>query len=113
MNYIPERKDVIWLDFEPLRENEIGKYRLALVLTNQAYNKSGFLICSPISTSIRGTDLEVQINDMESQSVVVTNIVQTFKWKARKPKFIKRVSDETYNDVLRRLLPFLTGEVFK
>ena len=35
--YIPERNDIIWLDSEPTKGNEIGKYRLALVLSSKAY----------------------------------------------------------------------------
>ena len=53
--YIPERRDVVWLDFEPTKGKEIGKYRLALVLSSRQYNqKTGLLICCPISSSIRG-----------------------------------------------------------
>ena len=103
---------MIWLDFEPSIENEIGKYRPALVLTSKDYNKSGFLMCCPISTSIRGTELEVRIEGLETPSVVVTNIIQTFKWTARKPKFIVRIDVDTYGNVLKRLMPFITGMVF-
>lgn len=111
-SFIPDRKDLIWLDFEPSVANEIGKYRPALVLTSKNYNKTGFLICCPVSTSIRGSELEVEVSDLGSPSVVVTNIVQTFKWTARKPKFIARVEKKTYHKVMQRLIPFMTGEEF-
>ncbi|MEZ9426612.1 type II toxin-antitoxin system PemK/MazF family toxin, partial [Vibrio lentus] len=53
--YIPKRNDIIWLDFEPVKGKEIGKYRPALVLSSKEYNQqTGLLICCPISTSIRG-----------------------------------------------------------
>ncbi len=110
--FIPDRKDIIWLDFEPKIANEIGKYRPALVLTSKNYNKTGFLMCCPVSTSIRGGELEVEVFNLDSPSVVVTNIVQTFKWTARKPKFIARVDDKTYYSVLQRLIPFMTGQQF-
>ena len=113
LKYIPERKDVIWLDFEPSVENEIGKYRPALVLTSKEFNKSGFLMCCPVSTSIRGGELEVLIENLDSPSVVVTNIVQTYKWTARKPKFIVRVNDKTYQKVISRLVPFITGKLYQ
>jgi len=89
--YIPDRKDIIWFDFEPSVANEIAKYQPALVLTSKNYNETGFLMCCPVSTSIRGGELGVEVTDLESTSVVVTNIVQTFKWTARKPKFITRI----------------------
>lgn len=112
-SFIPERQDIIWLDFEPSVANEIGKYRPALVLTSKNYNKTGFLICCPVSTSIRGSELEVKVTDLDNPSVVVTNIVQTFKWTARKPKFITRVDNKTYHKVLERMIPFLTGEQYQ
>jgi mRNA interferase MazF len=37
--FIPERKDVLWLDFEPTKGKEIGKYRPALVLSSREYNR--------------------------------------------------------------------------
>jgi len=33
--FIPGRKDVVWLDFEPAKGKEIGKYRPALVLSGK------------------------------------------------------------------------------
>ena len=54
--YIPDRRYLVWLDFEPSKGKEIGKYRPALVLSNREYNrKTGLLICCPVSTSIRVT----------------------------------------------------------
>ena len=111
MKFVPERADVIWLDFEPTVANEIGKYRAALVLTSKQYNQTGFLMCCPVSTSVRGSELEVIVEGLDSPNVVVTNIIQTFKWTARKPKFILRVNQETYQQVMERLIPFITGQV--
>lgn len=64
--YIPERRDVVWLDFEPAKGTEIGKYRPALVLSSREYNhKTGLLICCPISSSIRGGATEVPISNSD------------------------------------------------
>ena len=73
----PERRDVIWLDFEPAKGREIGKYRPALVLSSQDYNRrTGLLICCPISTSIRGGATEVPVENLDQPSVVVANLVR-------------------------------------
>jgi mRNA interferase MazF len=85
--FIPERKDVVWLDFEPTKGKEIGKYRPALVLSSREYNrKTGLLICCPVSTSIRGGATEVPLSAMEQPSVVAASLVQTLAWKERKVK---------------------------
>jgi len=68
-------------------------------------------MCCPVSTSIRGGEFEVPVKNLDSPSVVVTNIIQTYKWAARKPKFIVQVDDKTYRDVISRLVPFITGKV--
>src|SRR3990167_1977577 len=104
--YIPDRYDVIFLDFEPKKGKEIGNNRPALVLSSKEYNKkTGLLICCPISTSIRGHLSEVTVPGLDKPSVVASTIVQTLSWKARKAKFITKVSDEIFGSVLQRLLP--------
>ncbi len=111
--YIPERFDVVLLDFEPKRGNEIGKYRPALVLSSKAYNqKTGLLICCPISTSIRGHLSEVPVGGLERPSVIASSIIQTLSWHARKAKFVKKISRETFEAVLQRLLPLIGADEF-
>src|ERR1700731_3193860 len=95
--YIPERFDIILLDFDPKKGKEIGKYRPALVLSSKAYNqKTGLLICCPISTSIRGHLSEVPVDGLEKPSVIASGIIQTLSWQTRKAKFIKKVSHQTF-----------------
>lgn len=111
--YIPERFDIIFLDFEPKKGKEIGKYRPALVLSSKEYNKkTGLIICCPISTSIRGYMSEVEVDGLEKPSVIVTNIIQTLSWESRKAKFITKVDEDTYEGVLQRLLPLLGADAF-
>lgn len=112
--YIPDRCDVIFLDFEPKKGKEVGKYRPALVLSSKEYNKqTGLLICCPISTSIRGHVSEVPVTGLDKPSVVASTIVQTLSWNERKAKYITKVSHETFGDVLQRLLPMIgTNEIF-
>src|SRR3989338_3674875 len=104
--YIPERGDVIFLDFEPKKGNEIGKYRPALILSSKTYNKNtGLVICCPISTSIRGALTEVCVNNLEKPSVVAASLIQTLSWKERKVKFLGEAESGVMNNVLFRILP--------
>lgn len=112
--YVPDRRDVVWLDFEPSKGREIGKYRPALVLTSQEYNqKTGLLICCPISTSIRGVATEVPISKLERPSVIAAGLIQTLSWKERKVKKIKVADNHEFRETLLRLLPLIgADEVF-
>ena len=106
--FTPDRNDIIWLDFEPTKGKEIGKYRPALVLSSQVYNQqTGLLICSPISTSIRGVKTEVAINNLAESSVVAASLIQTLSWKDRKAKFITKAEAGVLDQVLLRLLPLI------
>ena len=106
--YIPARRDIVWLDFEPAKGTEIGKYRPALVLSSQEYNrKTGLLICCPISTSIRGSATEVPISHLEEPSVIAASLVQTLSWRERKVKKIITASQDEFQETLLRLLPLI------
>lgn len=112
MQYIPARNDIIWLDFEPIKGKEIGKYRPALVLSSKEYNQqTGLLICCPISTSIRGGATEVLVTNLDVPSVVASSLIQTLSWKERCAKKIITAENGVMEDVLIRLLPLLGAEV--
>ena len=110
-DYVPERSDIIWLDFEPTKGKEIGKYRPALVLSSKNYNrKTGLLMCCPVSTSIRGGATEVPINNLDKPSVVASSLIQTLSWKDRKAKFIAKAESEVYEEVILRIIPLLGAD---
>jgi mRNA interferase MazF len=109
--YVPDRRDVIWLDFEPRRGREIGKYRPALVLSSVGYNrKTGLLICCPISSSIRGSMTEVPVAGLEKPSVIAASLVQTLSWTDRKARKIRKASRREFTATLQRLLPLIGAE---
>ena len=109
--YIPEREDIVWLDFEPVKGKEIGKYRPALVLSSKEYNQqTGLLICCPISTSIRGHHTEVLLDNLDKSSVVAASLIQTLSWKDRRAKKIACAEDGVLEDVLLRLVPLIGAD---
>lgn len=106
--YIPNRNDIVWLDFEPVKGKEIGKYRPALVLSSIDYNKkTGLMICCPISKSIRGHQTEVLVNNLDNKSVVAASLIQTLSWKDRKAKLITQGEKGVLDQVLLRLIPLI------
>ncbi|GBU09534.1 mRNA-degrading endonuclease [Gammaproteobacteria bacterium] len=109
--YIPDRNDIIILDFEPSKGREIGKYRPALVLSSKGYNRNtGLIICCPISTSIRNTQTEVTISNLEYPSVVAASLIQTLSWTDRNAKFITCAENDVMTQVLQRILPLICGD---
>jgi len=106
--YIPSRNDIVWLDFEPIKGKEIGKYRPALILSSKAYSQqTGLVICCPISTSIRGGATEVPVANLDKPSVVAASLIQTLSWKDRKVKLITTAEGGVMEQVLVRIIPLL------
>ena len=111
-NYTPERNDIVYMDFEPTKGKEIGKYRPALILSSKEYNKNtGLVICCPISTSIRGAITEVLINNLEKPSVVAASLIQTLSWKERKIKFVAEAEPNVMDEVLFRIIPLIGADL--
>lgn len=113
LRYIPQRNDIVWLDFDPTKGREIGKYRPALVLSSKEYNKqTGLMICCPISTSIRGGIAEIPVNNLEKPSVVAASIIQTLSWKDRDAKKIATAEDGVLKKTLACLIPLIGADIF-
>lgn len=102
---------MVWLDFEPTSGKETGKCRPALVLSSREYNqKTGLLICCPISSSIRGAATEVPVGNLDQPSVVVSNLIQTLSWKDRKVKLIAVADEAVVEQVLIRTIPLIGAD---
>lgn len=72
---------------EPVKGTEPGEHgRPCIVLTDELYNKSGRVIVMMISTSIRGTALEVPLDDLHRTgvfhcpSVLCADLVRHVDW---------------------------------
>ncbi len=109
--YIPERNHIVWIDLDPKKGKEIGKYRPCMILSSKEYNKrTGLIICCPISTSIRGHVTEVPVNNLDKPSVVAASIVQTLSWRDRNIKYIAEAESNVFEDTLVRLLPLMGAD---
>lgn len=110
-DYVPDRNDIVWLDFEPTKGKEIGKYRPAFVLSSRDYNfQTGLLICCPVSSSIRGHATEVPVSNLDRPSVVASSLIQTLSWKERHVKLISQAEPQVMSQVILRILPLIGAD---
>jgi len=85
-SYVPDRGDIVWLQFNPQAGHEQAEHRPALVLSAASYNlRSGLMLCCPLTTQRKGYPFEVVIVDEPSHtSVVLADQVKSLDWKVRK-----------------------------
>lgn len=95
MSYIPNRGDVVWLNFKPQAGYEQMGTRPALVLSPEKYNKkTGLAVCCPITSNVKGYPFEVSISGKKISGVVLSDHLKNLDWKVRKAKFIEKASKE-------------------
>ncbi len=95
MSYIPNRGDVVWLNFTPQAGHEQMGTRPALVLSPEKYNKkTGLAVCCPITSNVKGYPFEVNISGKKINGVVLSDHLKNLEWKVRKAKFIEKASKE-------------------
>ena len=109
VNYIPDKQDLIWLNFDPQSGKEIKKTRPVLVISPKIYHqKSGLALCMPITSKIKGYPFEVPTNNTQVQGVILCDQVRSLDWKNRKATFIDQIDPETFHSVLQKLLALIT-----
>lgn len=102
--YLPERGDVVWLQFSPQSGHEQAGRRPALVLSPGAYNRrTGLGLLCPITSVVKGYAFEVPVNVGNVQGVVLSDQVRSLDWRARCAERIGRVTDLTLQEVLTRV----------
>jgi mRNA interferase MazF len=109
MAYIPERGDVVWIDFNPQTGYEQAGRRPAVVLSPSSYNqKVRLAIFCPITNQVKGYPFEVAIPEGEKISgVILSDQVKSLDWQKRKVDFITRLQIETVNEVMDKLKTLL------
>jgi len=85
-SYVPDRGDIVWLQFNPQAGHEQAGHRPALVLSPASYNRrSGLMLCCPMTSQKKGYPFEVVIAvDTDRESVVLADQVKSLDWKVRK-----------------------------
>lgn len=90
--YVPERGDIVWLQFDPQAGHEQAGHRPALVLSPARYNQArGMMICCPLTSRIKGYPFEVLISE-EPPSAVLADQIKSLDWRARKATFKGKAS---------------------
>jgi mRNA interferase MazF len=107
--YVPDRCDLVWLEFTPQAGSEQRGRRPALVLSPKSYNgKVGLALFCPLTSKVKGYPFEVELPDGYAVSgVVLADQLKSLDWRSRRVKFIERISPDVMAMVIARVLPLL------
>jgi mRNA interferase MazF len=103
--YIPDRGDIVWLEFDPQAGHEQAGHRPAVVLSPRAYNqKSRLALFCPITSRIKGYPFEVVLPpNLTVQGAVLSDQLKSLDWAARRSRLAAKLPVEVIEDVLAKI----------
>ncbi len=103
-SFVPDRGDIIWIDFDPARGHEERGRRPALVVSPKVYNsRSGLILVCPITSHIKNYPFEVPLLSGSLQGAVLVDHVRSVDWRSRNARYVERLSEETLKEVQAKL----------
>ena len=104
--YIPQRGDIVWINFTPQAGHEQTGKRPALVISPLIYNKKvGLAVFCPITSQIKGYPFEVIIPEGNKiRGVVLADQVKSLDYNSRKVQFISKLPPTAVEEVLNKLI---------
>ena len=109
---VPDRGDLVWLEFAPHAGHEQAGRRPGVVLSPETYNRlTGLALICPVTSKIKGFGFESRLPEGSSvQGVVLSDHVRSMDWRTRKLRKEGRVSDGVIRDIFQKLGTLLDME---
>ena len=100
--YIPEKGDLVWLEFSPQSGHEQMGRRPAIIVSGSKFNlASGMCLACPITNTKRNNPFRIDISqNSQLTGFIMVDQVKSLDYKSRKVLFIEKANKETVNDVL-------------
>ncbi|MDQ3555725.1 MAG: endoribonuclease MazF [Gemmatimonadota bacterium] len=104
--YVPDRGDLVWIDFDPQAGHEQAGRRPGLVVSPALYNgRRGLAVFCPITSRHKGYPFEVHIPEGPAiQGVVLSDQLKSLDWRARRTEHAGILPKDALNEVLARIL---------
>lgn len=110
--HVPDRGDVVWLEFNPQAGSEQAGHRPALVISPRSYNRRvGLVLVCPITSRVKGYPFEVQLPEgLEAKGAILCDQIKSLDWQARRATRFGSVPDSVLQEVTARILALVDPE---
>ncbi len=104
--YVPDRGDIVWLNFSPQTGHEQRGTRPALILSPKIYNeKTSLCVCLPITSKVKGYPFEVALpKGLKVEGVILSDQVKNLDYSARDATYICEIPSEVLATVQKNVL---------
>lgn len=108
MRYLPERGDIVMMDFNPSKGHGQGGRRPALIISPSSFNKFNICYAMPITSKLKGYHTEVILHSRnKTRGAVLTNHMKALDWTLRNIEFIEFSDTELLDEIDIRLRTIL------
>jgi mRNA interferase MazF len=109
-SFVPDRGDVVWLEFDPQAGREQAGRRPAVVLSPRSYNeRTSLMLCCPVTSKVKGYPFEIVMpSDFAITGAVLTDHVRNLDWQARNAKLIARLPEPFIRSILQMSMKLLS-----
>jgi mRNA interferase MazF len=107
--YVPDRGDIVHIDFRPQAGHEMDGPHNALVLSPKNYNERTHLaLMCPITSAIKGYPFEVRFDPkFQVNGVVLADQVKCLDWVARGAVYKCRAPQPVMSEVMAKVKAIL------
>jgi mRNA interferase MazF len=107
---VPERGDILKLQFNPQAGREQAGYRPAIVISPATYNRiSSLVLVCPITSRQKGWPFEVELpNSMQTTGVILTDQVKSIDLLVRQAVFVESAPAALVAEVLAHMETLFT-----
>jgi len=105
-SYVPDRGDIVWLNFTPQAGHEQRGKRPALILSPKIYNeKTSLCIALPITSKIKGYPFEITLpKNLPVEGVILSDQVKSLDFSVRDISFICKVPTSIVESVQKNVV---------
>lgn len=102
--YIPEKGDLVWLEFNPQAGHEQNGHRPAICISQKLYNqKTGMALFCPVTSQIKGYPFEVVLTGHSINGCILSDQVKNLDYNQRKCTYIEKASPLEISQVVENL----------
>lgn len=109
MAYVPNRGDIVHLEFDPASGHEMKGKHFGFVLSGKVFNQQGLAMICPISQGTveaartYGTVVSLMGTGTDTQGSIHCHQLKSLDWRTRKVSFKESVSQYLIDEVAARV----------
>jgi len=104
MSYVPDRGDIVWINFSPQSGREQAGRRPALVISPKLANDASKLVfVCPITSKVKSYPFEVPFTGQFVSGAILVNHLKSLDWTTRATEYIETLEASDYQEVEAKL----------